>query len=163
MPLQLDMDGLIDYLKDILSRQFSRDVSQIYYGDIGVYLPSSFGSSRRDQKAILALQPAYDHLEENQRVAAFENRLLGVNIIAMVNITPFFSANPDEAYGERMLVRLTTAIAEYLTQTENESLGDRVQYARVGDIDWSWMARKDQAIRGAAVRYEARVRVKRMD
>ncbi len=159
---QLDMDGLIDYLLQILSRRFSNDVAQIYYGDIGVYLPSSFGSSRRDQKAIIALQPAYNHLLEGERVASVEYRLLGIDIIAMVNITPFFSANPQEAYGERMLVKLTTSIATFLTQTENENLGGRVQYARVGDINWQWMARKDQAIRGAAVSYEARVRIPRM-
>lgn len=127
-----------------------------------MYLPSSFGSSRRDQKAILAIQPAYNHLVEGERVASLEYRLLGIDIIAMVNITPFFSANPQEAYGERMLVKLTTAIATYLTQTENEDLGGRVQYARVGDINWTWMARKDQAIRGAAVSYEARVRIPRI-
>jgi hypothetical protein len=158
----LDMDGLIDYLTVILSRRFSNDVAQIYYGDIGVYLPSAFGSSRRDQKAIIALNPAYNHLMEGERVASTEYRLLGIDIISMVNITPFFSANPSEAYGERMLVKLTTAIATFLTQTENETLDGRVQYARVGDINWTWMARKDQAIRGAAVSYEARVRVPRI-
>jgi len=162
MANQLDMDGLIDYLSSILSRQFSNQVSQIYYGDIGVYLPSSFGSSRRDQKAIIVLSPAYNRLLEDQRVASFENRVLGVDIITMVNITPFFSANPQEAYGERMLVKLTTALATYLTQTENEDLGGRVQHAKVGDINWAWMARKDQALRGAAVSYEARVRIPRI-
>lgn len=130
--------------------------------DIGIYLPSSFGSSRRDQKAVIALSPAYNRLLDDQRVASFENRILGVDIITMVNITPFFSANPQEAYGERMLVNLTTAIATYLTQTENEDLGGRVQYAKVGDINWAWMARRDQALRGAAVSYEARVRIPRV-
>jgi hypothetical protein len=162
MAKQLDMDGLIDYLSAILSKQFSNQVSQIYYGDIGIYLPSSFGSSRRDQKAVIALSPVYNRLLDDQRVAVFENRVLGVDIITMVNITPFFSANPQEAYGERMLVNLTTAIATYLTQTENEDLGGRVQYAKVGDINWAWMARRDQALRGAAVSYEARVRIPRI-
>lgn len=32
MAKQLDMDGLIDYLSAILSKQFSNQVSQIYYG-----------------------------------------------------------------------------------------------------------------------------------
>lgn len=159
---ELDMDGLIDYLAQILQRRFSNDVAQIYYGDIGIYLPSSFGSSRRDQKAIIALQPAYNHLVKNERVASVEYRLLGIDIITMVNITPFFSANPQEAYGERMLVKLTTEIASFLTEMDNENLGGRVHYSNVSGINWQWMARGDQAIRGAAVSYEARVRVPRV-
>lgn len=159
---QLDMEGLIDYLSDLLARRFSREVSNIYFGDIGVYLPASFGGSRRDQKAIIALQPAYNHLMEGERVAAHESRLLGIDIIVMVNITPFFEAAPKEAYGERILVRLTTEIAQFLTQEENVNLSGRVQMVSVGDIDWTWVAKGDQAIRAAGIAYEARVRIPRM-
>jgi hypothetical protein len=158
----LNMDGLIDYMKDLLLRRFSREVANIYYGDIGVYLPSSFGGSRRDQKAVIALSPSYNHLAEGNRVHEFEERLLGLDIIAMVNITPFFEANPTEAYGERMLVKLTTEIATFLTQEENVTLGKRVHYTTVGDIDWAWVAKGDQAIRAAGIAYEARVRVQRI-
>lgn len=159
----VDMDGLVTHLQDILGRKFQNEVSYIYYGDVGVYLPSSFGGSRRDQKAIIALSPAFNHLIEGQRVAAFENRLLGIDIITMVNITPFFEAAPKEAYGERMLVRLTTQIATFLTQLENENLDGRVAYAEVGDIDWAWVQKKDQSIRAAGISYQARVNLPRMD
>jgi hypothetical protein len=156
------MEELIDYLSDLLGPQFSRDVSNIYFGDIGIYLPSSFGGSRNDQQAVIALQPSYNHLMEGERVAAHEMRLLGVNIIVMVNITPFFTAAPTEAYGERMLVRLVTEIATFLTQEENINLDGRVHFSTVGDIDWAWVAKGDQAIRAAAISYEARVRIPRM-
>jgi hypothetical protein len=159
---QLDMEGLIDYLSEILARRFSREVSQIYFGDIGVYLPSSFGGSRRDQKAVIALVPSYNHIIEGERVAAWESRLLGIDIVTMVNITPFFEAAPTEAYGERILVRLTTEIAQFLTQEENVNLDGRVQMVNVGDIDWAWVAKGDQAIRAAGIAYEARVRIPRM-
>lgn len=162
MPAQLDMEGLIDYLSDILARRFSREVSSIYFGDIGVYLPSAFGGSRRDAKAVIALVPAYNHLLEGERVAAFESRVLGIDIVTMVNITPFFEAAPKEAYGERILVRLTTEIAQFLTQEENVNLGGRVQMVNVGDIDWAWVAKGDQAIRAAGIAYECRVRIPRM-
>lgn len=162
MAEQFDMEKLIDYLSDLLARRFSREVSNIYFGDIGVYLPSSFGGSRRDQKAVIALQPAYNHLLEGERVASFESRLLGVDIVTMVNITPFFEAAPQEAYGERILVRLTSEIAQFLTQEENVNLGGRVQMVNVGDIDWTWVAKGDQAIRAAGIAYECRVRIPRM-
>lgn len=160
--IQVDMDGLILYLKDLLSVRFSKKVSQFYYGDIGVYLPSSFGASRKEQKAIIALQPVYNRLLEGTRTVASEDRLLGVDIISMVNITPFFKANPTEAYGEQMLVQLTTEIYKFLAQEENVNLQGRVSYAEVGDIDWAWVPKDDQAIRGAAIAYECRVRVPRM-
>lgn len=157
----LDMEGVVDHLIDVLGYRFSNDVSNVYFGDIGVYLPSSFGGSRRDQKAIVAIQPSYNHLIE--RVAEMEHRLLGIDIITMVNITPFFEAMPREAYGERILVKITTQIAGFLTQLENENLGGRVAYAAVGDIDWAWVAKKDQAVRAAGISYECRVRLPRMD
>lgn len=158
----VDMDGLILYLKDLLGRRFSAKVSQIYYGDIGVYLPSSFGGSRKDQKAIIALSPVYDREMAEKRTVAADYRLLGVDIICLVNITPFFQANPSEAYGEQMLVKLATEIRNFLNLEENVTLSDRVQYCTVGDIDWNWSPRQDQAIRGAAVAFEARTRVVRI-
>jgi len=158
----VDMEGLVEHLRTILGQRFSREVSYVYFGDIGVYLPASFGGSRNDQKCIIAIQPAHDHLIEGSRVASEESRSLGVDIISMVNITPFFTASPTEAYGERILVRLTTQIAKFLTQEANVNLGDRVQTSTVNNIDWAWVAKGDQAIRAAAVSYVARVRIPRM-
>src|SRR5688500_4573710 len=158
----VSMERVIDVLSDVLSRRFSGRVSNIYFGDIGVYLPASFGGSRSTQKAVIALSPVYNYLQEGSRVAAQESRLLGVDIITLVNITPFFEAAPKEAYGERMLLALTTEIAQFLTQEENFTLGGLVTSTEVGDIDWAWVARKDQSLRGAAIHYEARVRVSRM-
>lgn len=157
----LDMDGLIEYLKSIISKRFSSKIAQIYYGDIGVYLPSSFGSSRKEQKAIIVLSPSYNRLMDNERNAASEYRLLGVDIIGLVNITPFFRVDPPEAFGEKMLVTLITEIATFLTQEENINLQDHVHFTTVRDIDWSWFPKGDQAIRGVAISYEARVRIPR--
>lgn len=162
MPVQqVTMEGLIDHLETILKRRFANQVSEIYFGDIGIYLPASFGASRREQKAVIALQPAYDHPIPGERVASHEQRNLGVTVIVMVNITPFFEARPQEAMGERLLVRLTTEIATFLNQEENLGLGGRVQWSEVGDIDWAWVARGDQAIRAAGISYQARVRIPR--
>ena len=162
MAQEAGMEQVIDVLADVLGRRFSNRVSNIYFGDIGVYLPSSFGGSRNAQKAIIALSPVYNYLQEGSRVAVQETRLLGIDIITMVNITPFFEAAPKEAYGERMLVALTTEIADFLTQEDNFTLNGLVTSTEVGDIDWAWIARKDQSIRGAGIHYEAKVRVNRM-
>jgi hypothetical protein len=162
MAENVSMEAVVDVLSDVLARRFGGRVSNIYFGDIGVYLPASFGGSRSTQKAVIALSPVYNYLQEGSRVAVQETRLLGIDIITLVNITPFFEAAPKEAYGERMLVSLTTEIAQFLTQEENFTLGGLVTSTEVGDIDWAWVARKDQALRGAAIHYEARVRISRM-
>jgi len=159
---RVDMVGLIDHLEYILAKRFSRVVSKIYFGDIGVYLPESFGGSRKEQKAIVAIQPEYNRLLEGTRTVAGEYRNLGVGIIVLVNITPFFKANPEEAYGERMLVQITTEIAQFLTQESNVELQDRVQFSEVGDIDWAWMRKGDQSVRAARIEFTARVRVDRL-
>lgn len=158
---QFTMEDLLVHLEMVLSKQFSRSVSKIYFGDIGVYLPEAFGSSRKEQKAVIALSPSYNRPLEDQRNAAAEYRILGVDIITLVNITPFFKANPEEAYGERMLVRLTTEIAQFLTQEANVTLGGGVQHSKVGAIDWGWQTSDNQALRGASINFEARVRVDR--
>jgi hypothetical protein len=157
-----DMDELIIYLQSLLEKKFSNEVANFYYGGIGVYLPSSFGGSRRDQKCVIALSPVNSKLIEGERVAISEQRHLAVDIITLVNITPFFEASPREAYGERMLVKLTSRIHEFLTHEDNVNLQGHVQFTKVGDIDWEWTGRGDQALRGAAIAYQARVRVPRL-
>lgn len=159
---QVNMDGLISYLIELLGQRFAAEVSQLYYGDIGIYPPSAFLGPRREQKCVVAISPDYNRLVENDRNAAFESRLLGVNVIVMVNLTPYFEAMPKEAIGERKLVQVTTAIAEYLTLEENINLKGRVQFTKVGDIDWEWQARGTQAVRAAAISHESRVRIPRI-
>jgi hypothetical protein len=162
MSQDASMEKVIDVLMDVLGRRFSQKVSNVYFGDIGIYLPASFGGSRNQQKAVIAISPLYNYLQEGSRVAAQETRLLGIDIITLVNITPFFEAAPKEAYGERMLVNLTTEISQFLTQEDNMDLGGILASSTVGNIDWAWVARNDQALRGAAIHYEARVRVDRL-
>ena len=159
---QVNMDGLIAYLIELLGPRFAAEVSQLYYGDIGIYPPSAFLGPRREQKCVIAISPDYNKLMEDQRNAASESRLLGVNIIVMVNLTPFFEAMPKEAIGERKFVQVTTAIADFLAQEENINLKGRVQFTKVGDIDWEWQARGSQAIRAAAISHESRVRIPRI-
>ena len=162
---QVRFSGLIQHLQEVLSRRFSSRVARIYYGDIGIYPPAVFGTSRATQKAIIALTPIYNKELENQRTAISENREYGLRIVVMMNITPFFEASPTEAYAERQLTELAEEIATFLTQQENVQLGGRVQWSSVGDIEYGWIQRESentvQYIRAAAVEYSARVRVKR--
>jgi|SRR5690606_21163267 len=156
-----DTEELIDHLKFLLEKTFANDVSQIFYGDVGVYLPDQFLGPRKERRAILALSPAYDRLEEGSRTAASEVRLIGIDIIGMVDITPYFKASPKEAYGERQLSALMRKLRVFLTQRENSTLDGRVQYLNVGDVNWAWMRRENLSIRGAALEVSARVRVSR--
>lgn len=156
-----DTEDLIDHLLPMLQTHLANDVSRVYYGDIGVYLPSHFLGPRKEQRVVLALSPAYDRLMEGSRVAHQETRLIGVEIIALVNITPYFEAQPTEAYGERQLSDAMRKIRTYLTQQANSQLDGRVQYFSVGEITWSWVQRNNLSLRGAVCLVEARVKVDR--
>jgi predicted NBD/HSP70 family sugar kinase len=159
----LDTEDLIDHLLPMLQTHLANEVSRVYYGDIGVYLPSHFLGPRKEQRVVLALEPAYDRLMEGSRVAHQETRLIGVDIIALVNITPYFEAQPTEAYGERQLSDVMRKIRTYLTQQVNSNLGGRTQFFSVGDIQWSWAQRNNLSLRGAVLTVEARVKIDRRD
>lgn len=158
-----DMEAFIDHLKPMLETYLADDVSFVSYGDTGQYLPSQFLGPRKEQRAIVALSPAYDRLLESTRVASQEHREIGVDIIGFVNVTADFKAQPVEAYGERRLAQLMRKIRVLLTQDDNVTLNGRVQYLNVGNVVWAWADRSDNAaIRGAAVEVAARVKVNRM-
>ena len=150
----LKIEGLIDYLTKLLGKQFGDDVSQIYFGDIGMYTPKAFQNRRGEWKAVIALVPADDQEVPKSKTAFSEDRRLVIHIVVMVNMTPYFKAMPEEAFGERMLVRLTERIRAFLAQQENETLQRQVSIAKVGDIKWDWMQRGKEAIRAAGIEFE---------
>lgn len=151
----LKMEGLVDYLAKLLGKQFASDVSQIYFGDVGIYPPKAFQNSRGEPKTVIALVPAYDHADPKSISGHSEIRKLGVDVAVLVNMTPYFKAMPEEAFGERLLVRVTERIRAFLAQAENETLQRQVRFVRVGDINWRWMQRgKDASVRAAAIELE---------
>lgn len=156
-----DTKALIEHLSPMLQKVLSNEISRTYFGDIGVYLPTHFIGPRKDNRAILVLSPAFDRVVEGSRVASQETRLIGVDIIALVNITPDFRASPDEAYGERKLASLMATLRDFLSQQENVDLGGRVQYFSVGDISWHWAQRDKLSLRGAVLEVTAKVKVSR--
>lgn len=158
-----DTEDLIDHLKPLLQNTLANDVSNIYYGDVGVYLPAHFLGPRKENRAVIALAPAYDRLVEGSRVASQESRLIGVDIIGLINITPYFKASPKEAYGERQLSELMRKLRTLLTQQSLSNLDGRVQYFSVGDVNWSWLQRDNLSLRGASLEVSARVKVDRMN
>lgn len=160
-PIQ-DVEALIDHLRPMLTKLLPNDVSRVYFGDVGVYLPSHFLGPRKEPRAVLALGPREDRVKEGSRVASQETRLIGVDIIGLVNITPYFEASPEEAYGERQLASLMRKIRDFLTQQENVDLDGRVRYLDVGDVTWNWLQRKDLSLRGASLAVTAEVKLSRM-
>lgn len=156
-----DSVALVDHLQALLSKQLAQDISKTYFGDIGTYLPEDFKGPRNSERAILVFQSEDDRLEDGTRTMASEYRIINVTIIGMVNITTEFKAKPSEAYGERRLSQIMSKVRKYLTQSENTTLGGRVEHFSVGDLSWATFPRDRLMLRGAGLEVTARVRVPR--
>ena len=158
-----DMEGLIDYLVQLLGKQFADDLATIYFGDPGIFPPQAFQDSRgKPTKAAIAILPNYDRYDAKAgRSLAGEFRRYGLYIVVLINMVPYFEAMPKEAVGERQLVRLVGRIRQFLAHETNATLNQRVGTAVVGDINWNWMIRDQTAIRAAAIEYEVGVYVSR--
>lgn len=157
------IEQIVDTLRHAIQNQFPQQISNTYFGDIINYLPSAFIGENRRQSAVVAVAPEFSHFVDGERVAAHETRHVNINIMVLVNITGDFEATPQEAFGERRLLRLTEQIAHYLSQEANEDLEGLVSYTQVGDIDWTWAIKQDQAIRIAIISFLVRIRVNRAD
>lgn len=156
-----NIEDILTILQEALKSTFVDEVSHVYFGDISNYLPSAFIGENKRQSAVIALAPDYDHPYGNERVAAHETRELAINIMVLANISNEFVANPQEAFGERRLLRLVNNIRTYLTQQANEDLANLVMYTEIGDIDWTYRIREEQAIRIAVISYIVRIRIRR--
>jgi len=151
-----NFENIIDYLAQLLGKQFSADVSTIYFGDVGIYPPRAFQDALgKPTKAVIALVPRYDRFDEaNGRTMAGEFRRLGLHVLVLVNMTPYFEAMPQEAFGERILVRLVARVRQFLSLDEHVTLGGRVLSSSVGDVNWNWIMRDADFLRAAAIDYE---------
>lgn len=161
----LDMVGVIDYLRQLLQQQFSGEISYAYFGDIGSYPPQAFNNDRNQPvRAVLAISPRYDRLVPEQSNAAYEVRRYGFNITLIVNILPYFEAMPDEAFGERALAMLVGKVRMFLAQNEMLTLYGRVSSSRVLEVDWEWADRstrsRDQMTREATILLETLVHIR---
>lgn len=156
-----DAVDLIDHLIPMLKNHLISDVSNIYMGDIGIYLPSQFLGPRKERRAILALVPGREAPDKESRTAASTPRVISIDIVGMVNITEDFRAAPEEAFGERRLALLMRKVRTFMEQQQNIQLDGRVQYLDIGSITWDWSRREDLAVRQAALEVSARVRVNR--
>lgn len=160
--IQVIVEEVIDTLRFALVNMFPNDIANVYFGDIVNYLPSSFIGPNQQPIAVVAIAPDYDHEIEGSQTAVSENRWVNLNIMVIVNITPEFEASPQEAFGERRLLRLTEKIRSFLSKTMHETIDERVSHVRVGDIDWTWAVRENQALRISMINYRFRIRINRM-
>lgn len=158
----VDMVGLIDFMSKIILQAFPDQFSQAYFGDVGIYPPKAFQGQTGEMRSVLVFQPLHDNLENELTTPASECRTLGINVAVLVNMTPFFEALPMEAFGERMLVEQVTKVRGFLSRDINFTLGGRVLSTSVGDVNWTWQQRGNNAIRAAAITYEAKVMQPRM-
>lgn len=156
-----DSVALVDHLQALLTKYLAQDISKTFFGDIGRYLPEDFRGLRNSERAILVFQTDDDRLEDGTRTGASEYRIITLTIIGIVNITSEFKAKPAEAYGERRLSTVMAKMRKFLTQSENTTLGGRVEHFSVGDISWASFPMDKLMLRGAGLEVTARVRVPR--
>lgn len=163
MAIQNDigMEELVDFLAQLLKEEFPDEINMIYFGDPAIFPPIAFQDEIGKPKACVAIVPKYDRVNKNDRNPAFEVRALGVHIVVLVNMIPFFEALPKEAYGERMLVRLVGKIQRFLSLSEMQTLYNRVTDAGLMDTSWSWHNNGNDAIREAAIEYSVLIQIPR--
>lgn len=153
------IEAMIDYVRSIVHNQFSDEISQTYFGDVGVYPPKAFQDQLGQQRAVLSVIPAYDEPHEGGSTAAGEFREVGIELVCLINMVPYFTAMPEEAPAERLLLRLVTRIRQFLQQQSNITLGGNVSAMKVGGIRWDWVARGNNpeasALRAAGISVEA--------
>ena len=155
------MEAIIDRLSERIADRFGGEVSSIYFGDVGIYPPRAFLTPRGEQGAVVLLIPSGNKLLEESRVAVQEDRQLTIDVVVMVNLTPYFEALPIEAPAERKLVQLTAEIHEYLTQQSLADLDGLVRFSKVGDVEYVWSQRGNLSVRAGVIKYHARVKVPR--
>ena len=151
---------ICEYLANAIGDWFSKDVSAVYFGDVGVYPPSAFKDTNNNDTAVVSIAPRYNR-ETSNRTAADEEREIGIEITVMVNIIPYFEAFPSAAYGEKQLASLVTRIYSFLTDIDNATLYGRVSSSKVRDIEWVNAQRGPTAVREATLIWEAKVVVHR--
>jgi len=163
MPEIRNMEQLVDYLIPLIGRQFSDEISYVYFGDIGLYPPAAFKKPNKEEAAAIAIVPNFQRPVANSlsQMSIFMD--IGVFIAVMVNMTPYFTRLPQEAFGERKLVQLTQKIAAFLQQDENMTLQRQVGTSRVNSIDWEWLQRGEDSIRSAAIDYQVTIEVDRLE
>jgi len=154
----LNLEGLIDLLIQIIQRQFANDVSSIYVGDVGIITPRAFMDANGNQKAAVMIVPVADTKLEGTETTASVDRVFAIDLVTLVNMVPFFQAMPQEAFGVRTLIRLTQKMRTFFSQSENFSLAGNVSRVVVDDVNYSNLARKykddDYFYTAAAIRME---------
>ena len=142
----LNFEGLIDLLIQILQHNFSNDISAIFVGDVGIITPRAFQDSYGNQKAAVMIVPVSDVEIEETATNASVDRLFSLDIVVLVNMIPFFQAMPSEAFGERMLLRLAHKIRTFFSQSSNFSLGGNVSRVKVKDVNFTTLNRSSKKV-----------------
>jgi len=151
------VEDIIDYHAVLIREYFADEVSQIYFGDVGIYPPSAFQNRIGEQRIAVSLQ--IDSLKPVPRMQDLAGGLwdLHLNIVPMANMVPEFQALPEAAFAERRILAFTTRYAHLLMQTELSTLHGRVTTSAVEGIDYEYMNRGDLAVRGAAIQWRGQV------
>ena len=161
MSTHLKITELCDIVLRHIEHEFSNEIASLYYGDIIIYPPNAFRDRFNRWAPVIAVYPRFNRKIDGQDTMNSELREYGVEILVMVNYTPYIQVPPEEAMGERLLAEKVEKIMEYFAKPEQLHFEHQVQMASITDIDWGWQPRLDQPIRGAAIMYVVTLRVPR--
>lgn len=146
-------------LINALQYEFGREVSSFYFGDTVIYPPSAFISPTGQYCPVIAISPSFNHLVDGSQAGNGEIRVLGIDILLLINYTPYIEAVPTVAAGEEMLLDIADRVFEYLRRYDMLTIYGSVIMANVSDINWTWSPRQNQPIRGAIISYELQVAI----
>lgn len=146
-------------LLNALQYEFGREISSFYFGDTVIYPPSAFISPTGQYCPVIAVSPSYNHLVEGSQAANGEIRALGIDILLLVNFTPYIEAVPTVAAGEEILLDAVDRVFEYLRRFDMLTLYNSVIMANVSEINWTWSPRQNQPVRGAVISYDLQVAI----
>ena len=143
----ISTEETIDYIVKKIRSKFPNNFAAVSFGDVGIYTPDMFKAARGISLPIVAISPQYDRLVPETRTVASEVRARGIDVITIVNMIDEFEARPEEAVGERSLVKATQLLIDYLGENEMVTLDGQVSFVGLGDITWEWLVGDRQILR----------------
>lgn len=136
----------IDYLIKKIKTRFPSEFADVTFGDVGVYTPDMFRGPRGATLPIVSISPVYDRLVADSRTVASEVRARGVDVSTTVLVLEELQAKPPEQVGERLLVRKTQHLIDFLGEDQMTNLDGHVDYLALGDVSWDWIIGQDKQI-----------------
>lgn len=147
----LDTEQTIDFIRGKIRLQYPNQFADVTFGEFANYTPDMFQGSRGETLPIVAVTPVYDRLMPETRTKISEVRARGVDIVTIVNMLEEIQAKPPEKTGERVLIRNTQYLIDFLASQDMEDLEGQSEFTQLGDITWEWLVGDKQIYRSSRI------------